>query len=307
MILAPVNIQEIRDLVKGRVQTQAPLHRLTSLRIGGPADLVVEPENTEELGSLLCYLDEKEIDRVILGAGTNVLFQDSGFRGVVIRIISMEHFSVSENGAGNARIGAGAGLGLPSVIKKACALGFRGIEPLWGIPGSFGGAIVTNAGAGGLCLGDLLSEIRLLSRGGQEMILEKERLDYGYRSMTIPDGAVVVEGTVHLTRGKPRAIEAALEKARTKRRSSQPLGVASAGCVFKNPDPDNPAGALIDRLGFKGVSVGAAQVSDVHANFIINRGDASALQVLELIERMRSKVKSEYGFDLDLEIRIIGD
>jgi len=284
-----------------------PLHRLTSFRIGGPADLVVEPENRSELVSLLRYLDEKGIDRMILGAGTNVLFHDSGFRGAIIRMASMKQFSVSENGAGNARISVGAGLGLPSVVKNACALGFRGIEPLWGIPGSFGGAIVTNAGAGGLCLGDLLSEIRLLDSAGEEITLDKESMDYGYRFMTIPDGAVVVEGTIHLIRGEPDEIEAALETARMKRRSSQPVGVASAGCVFKNPDPDNPAGALIDRLGFKGMNVGAAQVSDVHANFIVNRGNASASEVLDLIDKMRSKVKSEYGFDLELEIRVIGE
>ena len=132
MIASPAIIQEIADLVSGRVQTQAPLHRLTSFRIGGPADLVVEPGNTSELGSLLRYLDEKGIDRMILGAGTNVLFHDSGFRGAIIRMPSMKQFSVSENGAGNARITTGAGLGLPATVKNACAQGFQGIEPCSG-------------------------------------------------------------------------------------------------------------------------------------------------------------------------------
>lgn len=307
MRLTRATIERIGDLARGRVQMNVPLSRYTSFRIGGPADLVVEPENAEDLAGLMSFLREHRVPRILLGAGTNVLFHDAGFRGVVIRMNGFRGCEIVSNGSDHARITAGAGTPLPSLIARACKAECTGLEPLWGIPGSFGGAIVTNAGAGGICTGDVLETVRLLTASGGEMLLTKPEIRYAYRSMELPRGSVVVEGAVRLPRGLRAVIEAELLSARTRRHASQPRDALSAGCVFKNPAHHEPAGAIIDRLGFKGLGVGGAQVSEVHANFIVNRGDASASDVMALIERIRERVWSEEHVALDLEIRIVGE
>ncbi|MEJ2716061.1 MAG: UDP-N-acetylmuramate dehydrogenase [Deltaproteobacteria bacterium] len=241
-------------------EENAPLKRFTSFRIGGPADLVVEPTSPSELASLHRYLTEGSIPYVLLGSGTNVLFHDKGFRGVVVRLTSIGGFSVEENGSDHARVTVAAGVPLPLVVSRTARAGWTGIEPLWGIPGSFGGAVVTNAGAGGVSIGETLQEVKLLTRANEPVTLGKDALHFGYRSTLLPHGAIVLEGTLRLGRADRSSTETRLDNARVMRRSSQPWDRPSAGCIFKNPHPDNPAGALIDRLGFKGARVGDAQV-----------------------------------------------
>ena len=307
MTLTPARIRDITSLVMERVHQNVPLSRLTSFRIGGPADLVVEPATVGQLAKLLPYLKESGIPFALLGSGTNVLFRDGGFRGVVIRMSAVGGFDVRENGSGGAEVTVAAGVPLPAVVKRSARLGWTGLEPLWGIPGSFGGAVVTNAGAGGVSLGDLLFRLRLLTIDGEELVIGSGEWRADYRSMELPSGAVVVEGTMKLTKGSPEAIQGALQKARVSRRTTQPLDLPSAGCIFKNPSPERPAGLIIDRLGLKGASVGGAQVSEVHANFIVNRGSAPAADVLALVERIRARVKESEGIKLELEILVMGE
>lgn len=306
MSLSPAQIRQIQELVAGRARVAVPLSRYASFRIGGPADLVAEPGDAQELRALLRYVDENKLPYLLLGAGTNVLFHDDGFRGVVIRTCSLGGLNVYENGSDYAQVTVGAGTLLPYVVNQTARLGLEGMAQLWGIPGSFGGAVVTNAGAGGRCMGDLLVQVKLLNLAGTEISLGADKLDYQYRRMRLPQGAAVLEGTVRLRRGNSDMIHNQIEQARTRRRATQPINRPSAGCVFKNPSSDEPAGMLIDRLGFKGASVGDAQVSELHANFIINRGRATAAQVLELIEQIRSRVKTEEGIELELEVSVIG-
>jgi UDP-N-acetylmuramate dehydrogenase len=306
-MLSPAQLMEIRALMKGAVHSNAPLSRFTSFRIGGPAEAVAEPANVQDLIALLRYVQERRIPCVVIGAGTNVLFQDSGFRGVVVRTTGLGGFTVHRNGTDHARIIIGPGVGLPAVVSRTARLGWTGLEPLWGIPGSFGGAVVTNAGAGGVSLGDFLWQVKLVQPSGREIVLQKEDLRHEYRSMALPPEAVVVEGTLRLSRGEKGDIQAELEKARSRRRSSQPLSRPSAGCIFKNPTADKPAGAVIDRLGLKGAAVGDAQVSEIHANFIINRGRATCADVLELVQKIREQVRAVEKIDLELEIRVIGE
>lgn len=305
MSLLPVHVQEIGELVTGRVLTDASLSRFTSFRIGGPADVLVEPNGVAELANLLRYVHATQLSHIVLGAGTNVLFRDSGFRGVVIRTGGIGGLSVHQDSSDTARFTAAAGVPLPSVVSRAARLGWRGLEPLWGIPGSFGGAIVTNAGAGGTSVGELLNEVTLMNGLGEQIVIRRDELRFGYRWMLLPHAAVVIEGALRLPRGDRKAIEADLERARVWRRSSQPLDRPSPGCIFKNPAPDNPAGAIIDRLGLKGMTVGDAQVSEVHANFIINRGRATATDVLALIEQVRERVRADEAVDLELEICVL--
>jgi len=200
-----------------------------------------------------------------------------------------------------------AGVSLPLVVGKLSGLGWTGLEPLWGIPGSFGGAVITNAGAGGASTADFLVSVKLIDADGKEFALAKADLRYSYRSAEIPAGAVVAAGVIRLHRGDPKQIDARLVQARSLRRNTQPAAQPSAGCVFKNPAAESPAGAMIDRLGLKGASVGGAMVSEIHANFIVNRGNASAADVLRLIDLIRSRAKAEEGVDLELEIRVLGE
>ncbi len=300
------HITEVEGLISGRVQRDVPLSRYTSFRIGGPADLVVEPADVREMKVVLRYVREHDLDFVLLGAGTNVLFHDEGFRGAVVRTSALGGFTIESNGADHGRIVAQAGVGLPVVLANAARQGWSGMEPLWGIPGTFGGAVVMNAGAGDVSLGDRLFRVTIVTKAGDEVILARDDLRYGYRSLELPQDSVVVEAAVRLDKSDLRSVELRLEQARSRRRSSQPLGTASAGCVFKNPSPDNPAGAIIDRLGFKGTTIGGALVSPVHANFIVNTGSASAAHVLALIEKIRERVKAAEDLDLELEIKVIG-
>jgi UDP-N-acetylmuramate dehydrogenase len=307
VILSPRQIEEIRGIVHGHVLTDVLLSRFTSFKIGGPADLVVEPADAACLAEVLRYLADEGIPRMVLGAGTNVLFRDRGFRGVVIRTAPLTSLEFREDGSGTVTIDVAAGVPLPGVVSRACKLGWTGLEWLWGIPGSFGGAVVTNAGAGGVSVADRLVRVKLLTERGEETILKKTDLIYGYRFMKLPPSTVVATATLELVAASAQTVQDNLEAARAKRRGQQPWDKPSAGCVFKNPSPDNPAGAIVDRLGFKGTAVGDAQVSEVHANFIINRGNARAADVLELIEIVRSTVKEKEHIDLELEILVLGE
>jgi len=305
--LTKSHIKEIREILQGYALANFPLHWLTSFRIGGPADLVAVPENAEQLADLVNYLRDRKIPRLFLGAGTNVLFHDAGFRGVVVRMTGLRKWDFRTNSSGQGRITVAAGAALQKVIVKARKLAWTGMEALWGIPGSFGGAIVTNAGAGGVCLGELLCKVDLLTQTGEQISLEKEEIRHSYRTLELPRGAVVLGGTLKLNREDPASIEEKLTKAKSQRRTTQPKGVHSAGCAFKNPSPDNPAGAIIDRLGFKGATVGGAQVSKRHANFIINRGGAKASDVMALVEKIRERVWQEERIELEMEICVIGE
>lgn len=307
MRLSSRQIEEIGRLQSGKTLKDYPLSRLSSFKIGGPADLVVEPQTTGELAAVVHFLRAEGISRIILGGGSNVLFHDAGFRGVVVRMNSINRFELSANGSDHVRVSSDAGVPLASVLNHVCRSGSTGLEPLWGIPGTFGGAVISNAGAGGASICDFLVELEILTDRCEEILLKKADLHYGYRAVDLPPGSVVLRGTLRLSRGEPKVIEAALAAAKSRRRHTQPLDRPSAGCIFKNPSPEKPAGAIIDRLGFKGVTVGGAEVSRVHANFIVNGGGASAADVLSLIEMIRGRVKEQEHIELELEIRVVGE
>ncbi len=306
-MLAERHIEEIRNIISGRVLQKAALSGFTSFKIGGPADLLVEPIDSGELGLLLRYLREERIDYLVLGAGTNVLFHDNGFRGVVIRTAALDEWEIHQNGSDHCRVTLSAGVPLPTAVSRACKAGLHGMEALWGIPGSFGGGMATNAGAGGISIGDLLESIALVDRVGKEILIPKQDLNYTYRTMCLPLGSVAIQGIIRLVRADRGFIAEKLEYARSLRRKKQPTDRPSAGCVFKNPSHDVPAGALIDRLGFKGMQAGGAQVSEVHANFIINTGNATAEDVLQLIETIRNEAFRKEHVDLELELCVIGE
>jgi UDP-N-acetylmuramate dehydrogenase len=298
---------DIRGIMRGRVSTDVPLRSLTSFKIGGPADVVAEPSESEELGLLRGFLLRKGIPNTILGGGTNVLCSDQGYRGVVVRTSALKRIEALEGGSHGSRLRAAAGTRLAAVAVRACRAGCKGMEPLWGIPGSVGGAIALNAGAGDVCAGDFIEELSLITQNGDEIVVGRHEFYYGYRRMDLPPNCVVAEGIFHVPAGNPFEVKERLRNWVRVRRERQPWRAASAGCVFKNPSSGDSAGALIDRSGLKGAREGGAEVSDVHANFIVNRGGATAADVLRLIERVRNRVLMEDHVELELEINLLGE
>lgn len=298
-------MHDIERICGSRVAVSVPLSRLTSFRIGGPADLLAEPASARALADLMVFLRQRTVPRFLLGAGTNVLFPDAGFRGVVVRTRGLRHTSVASVEAERYRMTAEAGVPLTALIAKACRLDLTGMEALFGIPGTVGGAVAVNAGAGGVCAGDFIEEVRLVNGSGAPLTLTGPALDWGYRRMNLPAHAVVTESVFRMVPGDRARIRSALETTRRKRRSEQPWKEPSAGCVFKNPLPENPAGAIIDRLGLKGAKVGGAKVSEIHANFIVNCGTATASDVLALIETIQTRVIQAEGIELELEIQVV--
>jgi UDP-N-acetylmuramate dehydrogenase len=282
-----------------------PLKRLTSYRIGGPADVVAFPGDTKALIRILRFVKQEGISHFLLGNGTNVLFDDQGFRGLIIAPTRMKKFSVCKEPSGATLLTAQAGMPLSLVVWRASRLGFCGMEPLWGIPGSVGGSVACNAGAGGTSLCDIVSKITILNMHGEETELEKGAFSFGYRFCDLPPESVVLKTFFHLGRKNPDEIMKTLEYFRNIRRLSQPRGFPSCGCVFKNSSNGLAAGELIERLGFKGVIEGGAQVSKVHANFIINRNKAKARDVLVLIEKIVESAQNRAGIKLELEIKVV--
>jgi UDP-N-acetylmuramate dehydrogenase len=303
--LSEKQIARIERMLRGGIQRGVPLSKHTTFKIGGPADIVAEPSDRAALASLFRFVNEEQIPTLVLGGGSNILFSDQGFRGVVIRTYKLNRIEFVGAGSGTVRASAEAGVSLQKLINEACKRNLTGLETLWGIPGSVGGSVAVNAGAGEVSMGSLIKNITLLGHRGEEVVINARYLKYGYRRMDLPDRAVLVHANLSLKKGDPDQITSQLEETKSRRKLTQPEGVFSAGCVFKNPSPDNPAGAIIDRLGFKGKTQGGAGVSEVHANFIVNLGNATAADVLSLIEAIRAKALAEENVELELEIRVV--
>ena len=273
----------------------------TTLGVGGPCDLMVW---VSDLGGLRKVLEEtcaETVPVMVLGAGSNVLVRDGGIEGMVLRLAGeFAHIEVESPG-----MSAGAGANLAAVVSEATAAGIGGLEFLSGIPGTLGGAVAGNAGSGSEWISERLTEVRFLNAGLVEISAEPEDLGFGYRSSNMPPGHIITGASIE---GLPTDVESVrnmVEERLEKRRATQPVGEKTAGCVFKNIGSE-PAGKLIENAGLKGLRVGGAQVSNVHANYIVNTGGATAREVLDLIQIMRTRVADSYGVDLELEIKIIG-
>ncbi len=307
MRLTEKQIAQIERMMSGGIQRGIPLSKLTTFRIGGPADIIAEPTNRAELASLVRFVNEEQIPALILGGGSNILFHDEGFRGVIVRAHKLNRIEFLSNGSETVHASVEAGVSLQKLIAESCKLNLTGLETLWGIPGSIGGSVAVNAGAGEIAIGSLIESLTVLDSLGKETVLTKSELTYSYRKMDLPGDSVALHAILALTKGDSGLIMRLLEETKSRRKLTQPIGRFSAGCVFKNPSPDRPAGAVIDKLGFKGLITGGAQVSQTHANFIVNLGSATAADVLNLISVIRRKALAEEGVTLELEIRVVGE
>jgi len=260
------------------------------------------PKDVEDLKAILHLASKEKIPYVILGGGNNTLVRDGGIRGIVLNLEETFQDLLAEG----EEVKAGAGVRLSRLLAFCSKLGLSGLEPLTGVPGTVGGAVWGNAGAFGGAISDRLTRLRVVTREGQESILERENLDFSYRRSSLPEGSVVVEATFTLTRGDPQGIRRRIAQLLIQRNRSQPVELRSAGSVFKNP-PGDYAGRLVEEVGLKGYRTGDAQVSPKHGNFIVNLGKATAKDVLALVQLMKDQVREKKGVELELEIRVVGE
>lgn len=285
-----------------RVKLDQPMDRYTTFRIGGPADVMFFPETPQEILVAQALATESGVPVTVIGCGSNLLVSDAGIRGLVIAL--GKPFSRIEV-RGNA-IFAQAGARLSAVANAALAHGLTGLEFASGIPGSVGGGAYMNAGAYGGQLSDVLTEVELL-RDGMAVRVPASEMDFGYRhSAAMESGALITGATFALQPGAPEEIRARMDDLNGRRRDKQPLEYPSAGSTFKRPE-GYFAGALIEQAGLKGCRIGGAMVSEKHAGFIVNAGNATAQDVFELIMRVQHTVLDRSGVWLEPEVRLIGE
>ncbi|OGC11275.1 UDP-N-acetylenolpyruvoylglucosamine reductase [candidate division WOR-1 bacterium RIFOXYA12_FULL_52_29] len=278
-----------------------PLKKHTSFRIGGPARYFCVPKNQEELAEAIQYAREKKLKFAILGAGTNVLALDKGYRGLVIKLANgLKRIYFKDN-----LLYAEAGVYLPQLVQVALKRRLTGLEFLAGIPGTVGGAIVMNAGAWGKEISGSIDHVKALDKNGQEVVLTRKELGFGYRKSSIEKkGLIVVETAFKLKTGQVKAMREKINEHLAQRKLKQPLGIPNAGSVFKNQQK-KIAGKLLQESGAKGLRCGDAQISEKHANFIVNLGEASSRDVLKLMTKAQKIVKEKYKVNLEPEIKIM--
>jgi UDP-N-acetylenolpyruvoylglucosamine reductase len=284
------------------IRHDEPLAKYTTLRVGGPADVYVEPASEEDLAVVLKFCGARNVPFFVIGRGSNLLVRDGGFRGAVI---CLSHANFAKIEFVGERLRCGAGAKLKTIAVEARRHGLSGMEFLEGIPGSVGGALRMNAGAMGGATFDVVESVHLMDFDGNVRERAPEEMAVKYRGCATLNNHVALGAVFKGRADSPESIAQRMSAFNQKRWTSQPAA-PSAGCAFKNP-PSIPAGRLIDELGLKGTRVGGAVVSAEHGNFIVNDGNATARDVLELIEMLRQRAKKERGIELQTEVEIIGD
>lgn len=290
-------------LGKDRVLVDEPMKRHTTFRIGGPADFFLLPSTVDEVRGILEICREEELPYFILGNGSNLLVSDKGYRGVIIQLYrNFSYISVEGN-----EICASSGALLSQIAAAARNASLTGFEFAGGIPGTLGGAVFMNAGAYGGELKDVLKEAVVMTEQGEILTLPVEKLDMGYRTSRIKKaGYLVLEARLVLEQGDMDKIRDITKDLTEKRVSKQPLEYPSAGSTFKRPE-GYFAGKLIMDAGLRGYQVGDAQVSEKHCGFVINKGNATAADVLTLIDNVREKVQEQFGVTLEPEVKFLGE
>ncbi len=295
--LVPRLRQAARDVRRGE-----RLAGHVQFRIGGPADVLVIPRSLDELRAVAGLLFEEGIRPIVLGQGSNVLVGDGGVRGIVVKIGK----GIDGVRIDGATVEAEAGAGLPALALQTAKAGLAGLEFAAGIPGTVGGAVVMNAGAHGHAMDEIVTSVEVLTPESARW-LDRDALGFGYRTSALQAEAWIVARAVLRLRPEDSAsVRARLDAWLAHRGATQPVGPPSSGCVFRNP-PGDHAGRLIDRAGAKGLAVGGARVSTLHANYIINEGGARATDVLALAEEVRQRVHAQSGITLEMEVKLLGD
>jgi len=296
--------EDLKKVLSAEAQVRVfePMRKHTSMRVGGPADIWVEPATVEDLRAIVLYAKEHHLPRTIIGRGTNLLVKDNGIRGICVHF---KHANFSRIEVTQGKIYAAAGARLRHIVteaKRACLTGFEFME---GIPASMGGAMRMNAGAMGGWAFDIIESVEVMTAEGEVKTLPSSEVEVHYRNVPLFEQSIALGAWLKGTESSAEKITQTLDAFSKKRWESQPAA-PSAGCIFKNPK-EMPAGAIIDQLGLKGVACGGAKVSEEHGNFIVNDGNARAQDVLDLMGLIRSEVKRKCGIDLETEVMVIGE
>ncbi|HIC92161.1 MAG TPA: UDP-N-acetylmuramate dehydrogenase [Syntrophaceae bacterium] len=299
--------KELLSICSGKVFFDEPMRNYTSLKVGGKADVIVHPKDVQDLRCILNFLKNRRMPYYILGRGTNLLVKDGGIRGVVIHLGEgfKDIHQTKENG-NKVFISAGTGVLLRDLLAYSVKNGLSGLEFAAGIPGAVGGALAMNAGTKYGCMEDVTYSIAVMNQWGKTINHEKRDLEFSYRKLKLRDGDIILEGIFELKRAPKEEIRHKIGLYISDKRRSQPLSLASCGCIFKNPK-GYYAGQLIEDVGLKGYRIGGAMVSNVHANFIVNVGEAKARDILDLMALIGKRVKEEKGIELESEVKIIGE
>ncbi len=288
--------------LRGRLLSEEPLGPLTWFRVGGPAEALFTPADEADLAHALARIPA-DVAVSVLGVGSNTIVRDGGVRGVVIRLSPRGFGQVTVDGSD---VLAGAAALDKRVAEAAADAGLGGLEFLFGIPGTIGGAVTMNAGANGGETKDVLVEVRGVTRSGEIVTLTNAELGFGYRTSSLPTGFVVTQARLRGVPEPAQLIRERMAAVRHHRETAQPIRAKTGGSTFKNP-PGHSAWKLIDAAGCRGLRIGGAQVSEMHCNFLINTGDATAADVEALGEEVRRRVLAHSGISLQWEIKRIGD
>jgi len=299
--------RKIRAVFKGEVRFGEFMSLYTTLRIGGPVDAMVFPDSAVALKELLLFAKAHRIQTFVLGGGSNLLVGDRGVRGMALSLRSFRGVELlRDTGDGKVMLSVEAGTPLGSLINYTKKYGYSGIEPLAGIPGTFGGAVHCNAGSFGTEIKDVISSVVTMDGEGRIRVFDVQEIGFSYRGSNLPDDHIILSASILLKKDDPEAVKARVKGFLHKKALTQPLSEPSAGCVFKNPEGDT-AGRLIDEAGCKGMRVGGIEVSGVHANYFINTGNGTCRDFIRLMAQVRERVRRFSGIVLEPEIKIIGE
>jgi UDP-N-acetylmuramate dehydrogenase len=294
------------DLNVGKIWYEEPIARHASLKLGGQVDALVMTENEDQLREVVCRLTEKNIPFLPVGNLTNILVRDGGYRGVMLWMRGLDQAICAPREDGGYFIDAQAGAALAKVVSLAAAEELTGLEFCTGIPGSVGGAVRMNAGAYGTEIKDVVSTVSVIDGRGNRKVLQRDEIIFTYRQSNLPADVIICGARFNLQKGNGAQIKERMAEIMKWRQEKHPLKYPNAGSVFKNL-PGMPAGKLIEELGLKGVRRGDVQVSKMHANFIVNKGQGTASDMMTLITFIQEKVKKEKNVKLETEIVIIGE
>jgi UDP-N-acetylmuramate dehydrogenase len=306
------SVATLREAFGDRLRADVPLAALTTFRVGGPADWLLETRSSGELRLALRLAHSAGLPVSVLGGGSNVLVSDAGVRGLVIRPRGGEIHAL-----GDRLVRADAAVTINGLVRWTINHGRAGLEAWAGTPGTVGGAVHGNAHFGGRLIGELIAAVMLSTRAGESLLVSAADMGFGYdRSRLQESGEILLSADFKVGSGDSAALRAAARQSLAYRKRTQPLETPSAGCIFQNPQPGTDvlpphvpwsAGALVDRAGLKGTSIGGARVSPTHGNFIVNEGSASAADIRDLIERCKRGVRDRFGVTLREEIVYLGE
>mgnify|MGYP003291629874 CR=1 FL=1 len=293
--------EELKKLKIGKIVLNPKMSDYTTYKVGGEAIALVSPNSVDNLIKLLNYLKGNKIKYMVIGNGSNLIFSDKKYDGIIIKLDGLNNLEINDT-----VITVGAGYNLIKLSMKAARLGLAGLEFASGIPGTVGGAVYMNAGAYKSDMGYIVSEVKVLTPDLEIKTLYNRDLNFHYRSSFLQKNKdyICLEAKLVLKKGDADIIREVIEERKQRRLLTQPLEYPSAGSVFRNPENDF-AGRLIEELGYKGKNIGGAYVSDKHANFIINKDKATASDVIALINEIKTKVKEKYNIDLIVEQEIV--